>query len=422
MAENVGYGPPRMIDSAGAATASGLIEKTAAPRATARTASIDLLRGAVMVLMVLDHARDFFNGFRVRPTDLAATTPALFFTRWITHFCAPVFVLLAGVAACLFGMRNGPQRLSRFLLSRGLWLVILEVTVVRLCWIPDPGYHLTVIQVIWTLGWSMIVLAALSRLPWPAVAAIGGIIVAGHNLLDGIRARDLGGLGPLWTILHQQGVLEPAPGHRLFISYPILPWIGVMALGFCLGRIFTWPADQRRRFLIRVGGAASATFVVLRFINIYGDPKPWTVQPRGGLFTLLSFLNCDKYPPSLAFLLMTLGPALIVLGLLQRPGDDPSGEREPPALLRPLLVFGRVPLLFYVGHLVLLRYVSLPLSVAKFGFAAAVQPPPGHAGSPEYPLWATYVVWALALLLLYPLCRWFAAVKARRRDWWLSYL
>jgi uncharacterized membrane protein len=400
-------------------------EAIRSPGRETRTSSIDLLRGAVMVLMVLDHARDFFTGFRVRPTDLATTTVILFATRWITHFCAPVFVLLAGLSAYLYGARRGDLTPSRFLVSRGIWLVLLEVTVVRLCWIPDPGYHITVIQVIWALGWSMIALAALCRLPFAAVAVIGGVIVAGHNLLDGVRARDLGAAGPLWNILHQPGTLEPAAGHRLFISYPILPWIGVMALGFCLGRIFVaWPPERRRRLLLRLGVAATVAFIALRLLNGYGDPKPWSVQPRGAVYSVLSFLNCEKYPPSLSFLLMTLGPALVVLAYLQRPaaGRLAGQEREPPALLRPLLVFGRVPLLFYVSHLILLRYVSIPLAVAKWGVAAAIQPPPGHAGSPEWPLWSSYLAWALALLLLYPLCRWFAAIKARRRDWWLSYL
>jgi uncharacterized membrane protein len=381
----------------------------AAPAARpARTESIDRLRGIVMLLMVLDHARDFFWGFRFRATDLAQTTGPLFFTRWITHFCAPVFVLLAGLGAFFYGQRHGSA--TRFLLTRGLWLVLLEVTVIRLGWIPDFGYHLTVLQVIWVMGWSMVALAALHHLPRPLLIAVGLALVAGHNLLDPIDARKLGALDPLWIILHRGGVLMPAPGHRIFVSYPLLPWIGIMALGFALGPLYLQPAAQRQRALLRLGLGACAAFVALRLLNVYGDPLPWSHQARGAFFTGLSFLNCQKYPPSLLFTLMTLGPALCLLALLER-GRFP----------RPVVVFGRVPLLFYVGHLMLLRYTSLPAGIARFG-ASALRPPPGHAGSPEFPLWATYVAWLLAVIVLYPLCRWFAALKARRQDWWLSYL
>jgi uncharacterized membrane protein len=388
------------------------------PARPARTDSIDLLRGIVMVLMVLDHARDFFWGFRFRATDLAVTTVPLFFTRWLTHFCAPTFVLLAGLGAYFYGRRHGPGAVTSYLLTRGLWLVLLEVTVIRLCWIPDPGYHITVLQVIWVLGWSMIALAALHRLPLPALIAVGTALVAGHNLLDGIDHQKLGAvLDPLWTILHRGGRLAPAPGRTVFVSYPLLPWIGVMSLGYALGAIFVRPLEQRRRLLLRLGLGACAAFVVLRALNAYGDPVPWTHQARGPVWTALSFLNCQKYPPSLLFLLMTLGPALCLLALLDR---GPAAPARAP-LLRPLLVFGRVPLLFYVGHLMLLRYTSLPMGLHRWG-AAGLKPPPGHAGSPELPLAVTYLAWGLALLLLYPLCRWFAALKARRTDRWLSYL
>jgi uncharacterized membrane protein len=389
---------------------SSLVAPVPSPARPPRTQSIDLLRGLVMVLMVLDHARDFFWGFRFRATDLTQTTVPLFFTRWITHFCAPTFVLLAGLGAYLYGQRHGRAAVTRYLLTRGLWLVLLELTVIRLCWIPDPGYHLTVLQVIWVLGWSMVALAALHRLPLPALIAIGAALVGGHNLLDGLDHQKLGALDWLWTILHRGGVLNPFPGRRVFVSYPLLPWIGVMALGYALGPIYQRPADERRRVLLRLGLGACVAFVALRALNIYGDPMQWTHQARGPVWTALSFLNCQKYPPSLLFVLMTLGPALCLLAWF-----------EGGITLRPLVVFGRVPLLFYVGHLLLLRYTSLPLGVNRWGLAA-LRPPPGHAGSPEYPLPVTYLAWFLSLLLLYPLCRWFAALKARRSDAWLSYL
>ena len=378
-----------------------------------RVPSIDALRGAVMVLMVLDHARDFFVGFTVNPTDLAATTPAFFVTRWATHFCAPVFVFLAGVSAYLYGARHGTRPLSGFLLTRGLWLVVLELTIVRFAWIPDPFYRMTLIQVIWVIGWAMVILAALCRLPIAASIALGGVIVAGHDALNGIHAEELGSLGWTWTLLHERGVLEPWAGHRFFISYPLLPWIGVIALGYAFGGVFDQPSAERRRTTLGLGLAATSAFVALRLANIYGDPMPWS-SDGGALRTVLSFLNCEKYPPSLLFLLMTLGPALCLLAVL------PDASKAP--LVDELVTFGSVPLFFYVVHLHLLRWVSLPLGVARWGAAAFTPPPAGHGGSPELGLWSAYLVWASTCAILYRPCRWFAEVKARRKDWWIGYL
>ena len=248
---------------------AALAQPAPAPTALAtprpeRAVAIDLLRGVVMVLMVLDHARDFFVGLRVRPTDLAATTVPLFFTRWVTHFCAPVFVFLAGTAAYLYGTRHGRAQVSRFLLGRGLLLIVLELTIVRLCWIPDLGYHFTLLQVIWALGWSMIALAGLSRLPWKVLLAVGAVIVGGHDLLDGIDARALGGLAPLWKLLHQPGWIEPVAGHRLMVTYTLVPWIGVMALGYGFGRLFERPIAERRPVILKLGVGMVIAFLVLR--------------------------------------------------------------------------------------------------------------------------------------------------------------
>ena len=383
----------------------------AARSATERTRSIDLLRGGVMVLMVLDHARDFFVGIGPGPTDLATTTLPLFFTRWITHFCAPVFVLLAGVSAQLYAVKNGLPRARHFLLTRGLWLVVLELTIVRFAWIPDPFYHFVLLQVIWVLGWAMVVLAGLSYLPRRVVVVLGFVIALGHNALDPWDRGSFGALEPFWNLIHERGMLTLG-GRKVFVSYPVLPWLGVVALGFGLGSWFQKPAIERQRLLLRAGVAATVGFVALRALNVYGDPKPWTVQARGSAFTLLSFLNCQKYPPSLAYLLMTLGPALVVLALL---------ERVPAPAWQPLVTFGRVPLFFYVVHLYLLRFAAAPLAFARFG-KSAFQPPPGHAGSPECPLWTAYAALIVAILLLYPLCRWFARKKAESRSAWLSYL
>ena len=377
-----------------------------------RARSIDTLRGTVMVLMVLDHARDFFAGFGMNPTDLATTTVPLFCTRWVTHFCAPVFVLLAGTAAYLHSRKHGLRQTRRFLFTRGLWLIFLELTVVRFAWVPDPSYHYSVLQVIWALGWSMLALSLLSYLPTRAVVLSGALIALLHNLLDPIDHRQLSAsVEPIWDLLH-----EPASLHwgtrSVYVAYPIFPWIGVMALGFGLGQLFELPIVERRRWLLRLGLGAVFGFLVLRGLNGYGDPYPWSVSARGPAFTLFSFLNCQKYPPSLAYLLMTLGPALLALRAL---------EKASARLVAPLELVGRVPLFFYIAHLYLLRFTAAPLAALRFG-KSAFTPPPGHAGSPELGLWAAYAAWAVALAILYPLCRWFARKKAASRSPWLSYL
>lgn len=375
-----------------------------------RNAGIDALRGAVMVLMALDHARDFYaDGFRSEPTNLATTTAALFFTRWITHFCAPVFVFLAGTAAFLYRDKNGPAAGSRFLLTRGLWLVFLELTAMRLGWTPDPFYRFTLAQVIWAIGWSMVALAALSRLPLRAVGLVGAAVLAGHNLLDGLEPAAFGRLDWLWTIAHEGGVLEPLRGRRLYIAYPVLPWIGVIALGYAFGSWMKIPLAVRRPRTMRLGLALTGAFVALRALNLYGDPVPWVSQPRGALFTAMSFLHCDKYPPSLLYALMTLGPALCALAWL-------DGAR-PGRVTRALTVFGGVPLLYYFAHLVVMRWTGAAISFSRFGAEAIAS-----RGRTGLGLWAAYVGWGLVVPALYPLCRWFAGVKARRRDWWMSYL
>lgn len=390
---------------------AAVVAAPAAPVAAARDHAIDWLRGLVMVLMVLDHARDFWFGLRQKPLDLATTTVPLFSTRWVTHLCAPTFVLLAGVAAYLYGKKHGTRARTRFLLTRGLFLVVLELTVVRILWIPDPFYHFTLLQVIWVLGWSMVVLAGLSRAPRAAIFLFGAVLVVGHNAVDGVKAESFGAWAPLWNLLHERGVLTLAPGRQVAVSYPLVPWVGVMALGYALGPVFGLKPRERRAWLVRLGVGAVTAFVLLRALNLYGDPTPWSAQ-GSPLFTVLSFVNCEKYPPSLAFLLMTLGPALLLLAHV------PQRLRAS----RFLLVFGQVPLLFYVLHLLLLRYGAIPFAWLRHGANAFRPPPHGTAGSPELPLVFTFVVWLAALLLLYPLCRRYARLKARKASPWLSYL
>jgi uncharacterized membrane protein len=379
---------------------------------SARYDSIDLLRGLVMVIMVLDHARDFWAGFTPDPTDLDVTTAPLFITRWVTHLCAPVFVFLAGTSAYLYGSKRRPAQLSLFLLSRGLWLVLLELTVIKYVWIPEPGYSMVLMQVIWIMGWSMVALAGLCHLGTTAVGVIGVAIVVGHNLLDPLVPADFGNGAALWTIVHEGGRVQLFDGLISIISYPLLPWIGVMAIGYSFGVTTSLAPDQRRSLYGRLGLAAIVAFLLLRALNLYGDPVSWSTQPSA-VFTVISFLNANKYPPSLLFLLMTLGPALCLLALFERWNDG--------RLRGALLIFGRVPLFFYVLHLYLLRMTSIPVSFALYGERAAT-PPPGPAGSAMLGLGAAYTAWIVATLILFPACRWFAGVKQRRRDWWLSYL
>ena len=389
------------------------------PTGRRRVASIDVLRGLVMILMALDHTRDFFGATAVSPTDLTRTTAALFFTRWITHICAPVFFLLTGTSAYLtLGRRTVPQ-LSRLLVTRGLWLIALELTVARCFGYQfNVDYRLTLLVVLWALGWSMIGLGALVRLPPSAVAAIGAGMIAFHNLLDPIRPASLGGFAPLWTILHAQGVVFSTPAHTVFVAYPLIPWVGVTAVGFGLGALYAQHGDRRRRILLVVGVTLTTAFLVLRAINVYGDPVRWSTQPSA-VFTTLSFLNATKYPPSLLFLLMTLGPAALVLR---------SIDARTPAFLSPSRVYGKVPLFYFVGHLTLIHLLAVAVCYARYGTAHwmfesprpdqyPITPPPGWG----YSLPAVYALWIAVVVLLYPACRWYAAIKAQRGAWWISY-
>ncbi len=376
----------------------------------------DVLRGVVTVLMAVDHVRWFLSEARFDPTDPALTTPGLFFTRWVTHFCAPAFMLLAGAGSYLALGRGRRRRdLSWFLLTRGAWLLLLEVTVARFGWQFNLDYGYTGLLVFWALGWSMIVLAGLVRLPVGAVAAFGVLMIAGHNLLDRIQPAALGGWAWLWTILHQPGTLAPAPGVELFVLYPLVPWIGVMAAGYAFGALFTLPAARRDRVLVRLGAGLTAGFLVLRAANGYGDPSSWTAYPEWWR-TALSYLNTTKYPASLSFLLMTLGPAIAAIPLLER-------ARGP--LVEGIRTLGRVPLFFWLLHVPVIHLVALGFSLARYGEVVPwlVRNPPAQL--PEGYGYGLAVVWAVAagvVLALYPACAWFAALKRRRRDAWLSYL
>ena len=372
---------------------------------------VDLLRGLVMVIMVLDHVRDYFTAVRFDPTDMTRTDLALFATRWITHYCAPVFVFLAGASAWIAGTRRSRGQLARLLLSRGLWLILLEVTVISFGWYFSTRWtNGARAQVIWAIGASMVVLAGLVYLPRAAVAAFGLALVVGHNLLDGIAPATFGAFAPLWHVLHVPGPLGIMP---VGVTYPLVPWVGVMALGYAAGPVvFSQAADAPRR-TAWAGALMILGFVVLRTLNGYGDPSP-RLDNGGPAVLAMSFLNVTKYPPSLLYVLMTLGPALVALPLLRR-------AKGPVASV--FVTFGRVPFLFYVAHLYLVHALAVAAGVAQGFPASAIRTlyrhlPDGYG----FGLPVVYLVWLTVVLALYPVCRRYAVLKARGRAWWLSYL
>jgi len=384
-----------------------------APRIT----SIDLLRGAVMVIMALDHVRDYFHAdaFLFDPADLERTTAPIFLTRWISHFCAPVFVFLAGTSAWFVHRRRGTAGVSAFLFKRGLWLVALEVTVVTFAWSFNPAFPVFFLQVIWAIGMGMLALAAAVHLPLRAIAAIGAVLVFGHNALDGL---DFGGAW-WWAALHQMAFI-PVDGRMVGLVYPVLPWIGTMLLGYCFGTFYGegFTPAARKRALRWAGATAVMLFTALRATNLYGDPRPWAAQDSA-LFTVFSFIETWKYPPSLLFLLMTLGPALLLLSAVE--GTRGRGAQA-------LIVLGRVPFFYYIVHIVLLHLGAL-LAAQLTGFhwtdmvlTTWVTMESGLQGY-GFGLPVVYLLWAALVLGLYPLCRWYDRLKSRKRHlWWLSYL
>jgi uncharacterized membrane protein len=393
---------------------------------TTRLVSVDVLRGLAMVIMALDHTRDFFSYLPFEPEDLSHTYGWLFFTRVITHYCAPTFSFLAGTGAYLAVTRGkSVQQLSRFFLTRGLWLVLLEVTIVDFAWAfifwPAAG-------VIWILGWSMVCMALIVRLPVRWVGAFGIAMIATHNLLDAINPAQFGKMSWLWMMLHTPGSIQI--GHLSFYNlYVLIPWVGVMAAGYAFGAVLQRP--DRRKWTLMLGISMTALFFVLRGRNLYGNgianlgfgfpfsAGPWSVQPTTTL-TVISFFNTLKYPPSLHYLLMTLGPSLTLLGLF----ENIKAER---GIGRILLVYGRVPLFFYVCHLYLIHLFAIaaaalfhqPVSWLWHGAMFVLGIPPGYGHGLPF----IYGIWALVLITLYLPCRWFMEYKRQHRDWaWLSYL
>jgi len=384
-----------------------------------RISSIDFTRGLVMIIMALDHTRDLMHltSISQSPTNLATTTPMLFFTRWITHFCAPVFMLTAGLGAYFWMTRGHHSKgeLSRLLISRGIWLIVLEVTILRLIFFSQISFTLNpvILIIFWAIGISMIGLAGLIYLPMRVIAAVSIAIIALHNLLDHVSAERFGRAAWIWDILHQQNVFA-FHGINFVTAYPVLPWIGVMALGYSFGSVLKMETSKRHRTLYLLGGGLTLAFIVLRWTNLYGDPQPWQVYPTAST-TVMSFLNLQKYPPSLLYLLMTIGPGIMLLPLLEKVKNR-AGQW--------VIVFGRVPMFFYVVHVFVVHAVAVGMAFAAhkpvpwtpLWFFGTI---PANFG---FPLWVVYVIWIAIIVALYPVCRWYAELKKRRKDWWLGYL
>lgn len=387
-----------------------------------RITSIDLLRGAVMIFMALDHVRDYFHAdaYLYDPLDLDKTSVALFFTRWITHFCAPVFMFLAGTSAFLVGQKKTKKELSIFLLTRGIWLVLLELTVVNFGWNFDISFTNIYFIVIWALGISMIVLAGLIHLPYKLILLIGIVIVAGHNLLDSIHVagNSLKAFG--WALLHDSNFFN-WNGKNVLIGYPVIPWIGIMALGYCLGALYTpnFTAERRKKILLIIGSSAIALFILVRFLNGYGDRAHWS-QQSSAFYTFLSFIKVTKYPPSLLYALVTLGPAIVFLAL---------AENIKGSFSKVISVYGRVPMFYYVLHIFFIHLSTMVAAELFTDFSWKVW-------VLKEPLWFTetlkgygfslgivYLVWLCIVIGLYPLCKWYDRYKQNHKEkWWLSYL
>jgi uncharacterized membrane protein len=399
-----------------------------------RFESIDLLRGFVMVIMALDHVRSYFHSdaYLFDPANLNRTTALLFFTRWVTHFCAPVFIFLSGVSAYLYGSKKSKKELSIFLFTRGIWLVLLELFVVTLAWTFNPTYPVHILQVIWATGFSMMALSAIIHLDRRLILPIALLIITLHNLLDGIQVPGDGPAAFFWSFLHQQNNFTY--GHSIYmIRYPVLPWIGVITLGYYLGSLYAPDADpeMRKVSLLSLGFGAISLFLVLRSGNMFGDSAHWSVQ-RTSLLTVCSFINVTKYPPSLLYILMTLGPAMIFLVFAERWQPcitHPVPFRRLKKLREKITIFGRVPMIYYLAHLFLIHLLALA-GVLIQGHNASDMVLSGRVNqSPDlkgfgFSLFTVYLVWALTILLLFPLCKYYDRYKRDhlRQQWWLSYL
>ena len=375
-----------------------------------------------MIIMALDHTRMYFGYgyFFAEPTNLNTTTPFLFFTRWITHICAPVFVFLAGTSTFLYGTRKSLKAVSWFLLTRGIWLILLEFTIISLVWSFDFTFSLPVLQVIWAIGFSMVILSVIVFLPKPLILSVGVILVAGHNLFDSISMEGTTATDFIWYALHQQKFIAFDSNFAIDFHYPLIPWVGLMMLGYVFGVLYQkdFDAGKRGKWLLWMGIGAVLIFILLRAFNIYGDASHWS-QQKSFIFSIMSFLNTTKYPPSLLFLLMTIGPSLIFIYLTENIRNKVTSF---------FVIFGRVPFFFYVMHVFVIHLLSLlGIIYAGRNFSNIVLTAKSFITESladyGYSLYVVYLVWILVIIFMFPLCKWYNEYKANNRaKWWLSYL
>jgi uncharacterized membrane protein len=391
------------------------------PTQATRIQSIDLLRGIVMIIMALDHVRDYFHvdAFLFAPLDLEKTYPALYATRWVTHFCAPVFVFLAGTSAYLVGLRKNKRELSSFLIKRGLWIIFLEFTLINFSWFFNIHFSFIALSVIWALGVSMIALSLAIHLPIKFILVIGFVLVGGHNLLDAYHVEGESTWAALWKLLHDPGVFQFSR-FVVFVGYPLIPWIGIMLMGYCFGVLYSPSTDPlfRKKRLYFLGFSAIVLFLIMRPTNLYGDPSPWALH-SSGMLTFLSFMKVSKYPPSLLYILITLGPALLFLA---------RSEKYAGRLVSMIVALGRVPMFYYIVHIYVIHLLALVAALAT-GFEASdmvfntwVTDSPNLKGY-GFSLSTVYLIWIGIVLALLPLCLWYDRYKRSHRDkWWLSYM
>jgi uncharacterized membrane protein len=388
-----------------------------------RVQSIDLLRGTVMIIMAIDHVRDYFHksSFLYDPTNLDHTSVPIFFTRWITHFCAPVFMFLAGISSYLYGIKRTRKELSFFLFTRGIWLVFVELFIIKLGWAFNPSFHFFYLQVIWVIGISMIILSVMIYMKMRLILLTGILLIAAHNVLDTVHVPGNGTISFLWALLHEPGDFIFG-NFSFFIRYPVLPWIGVLAAGYCFGTLYApgYDAKKRKRTILYLGVGAIILFILLRSVNLYGDAAHWSFQ-KNVVFSFLSFLNVTKYPPSLLYILMTLGPALIFLAFTEKPLN---------AITAKISVFGRVPMFYYIVHIFLIHlFAIIGAVIAGYKWSdmvlltnrvSRVQELKGYG----FNLITVYIVWIVVIIILYPFCKWFDRYKKAHLPGhrWLSYL
>src|SRR6478609_8401308 len=375
-----------------------------------RLQTIDVVRGLVMIIMALDHVREFFSYTTYRATDVTQASAFLFFTRWITHLCAPTFVFLSGVSIFLYFSKVGDlKKVSVFLITRGLWLIVVEILLIS--FILTQGYQLTLLEVIWAIGCSMLLLAALIWLPRWVQVALSLAMIVGHNALPPVGEISSGTM--LLALLHNSPFFISSP--PILVAYTIVPWVGVMLLGFVIGSWFTDEPQKRNNRLLLSGILALVLFIVMRFLNIYGDPSPWSIQERGSLYTFLSFMNVTKSPPSLLFLCVTLGIACVLLVLVNKLS---AGIKQF------FVIYGRVPFFFFIVHLAIISLTSYMWTYFAFGRGVNLSFIPSKDWPTEYEpnLWRAYFVWLLLVGALYFPCRWYAHYKSKSKVWWTAYL